>query len=222
MKDQGGRGPEHSETLRSKVRRRGLHGVVLNCDELVDAAYRYASDFSLVVDPNPFGLVQSRLLAAHLGVPLLTPDALDGTDDDVSSVTAPTHVQSVRRACHAISLAAAKYNDSALAQASITSLGPDPIALNLDINHRAVHLPRSEIHVSVHDDLLAIDAMTPSGVRRFRGVHCQIEPLSGRFLVSRDGTRRAELRGRLALRVWRRYVTTHVLTTATAASSSQQ
>jgi hypothetical protein len=204
IRDLDGAGIGQAEALTSKLAARGRRVHTLVPPQVVEAAHGWTGSAALVIDLSPPGLQHGAILAAHLNVPLIGL-ASDGEIDSASTAGAAD------RSCDAIAIAARNHNDVALSIASVSPCSPDASAMNIQVDHRIVHFRDTKVDVRVRHGFLEVNAKAPSGSRHFRGSQCQIEPIAGRFLVLRDGTRRAELRGPLILRAWTRHVAAHVI-----------
>jgi hypothetical protein len=204
VRELGTAGVEQAASLRAELARRGLRVLVLTPPEVVDSAHRIGPAPALVIDLGDPAVGEGHLIAAHLRIPLL---AIDREHDFVGGADTARD----ERSSDAIAMAASNYNDTALAHTVVAPLGTGPSAVNIQVDHRVIHLRQTEIRVRLQRDFLEVDARTSSGLRKFRGPRCHIEPVTGRFLVLRDGTRTAELRGMLTTRIWTRRFTAHLL-----------
>lgn len=204
VRDLGTAGVEQAAAMLTMLTKRDLRARVLGPPEVIGAAHRIEPAVALVIDLSSSGVGDADLLAAHLNIPLLTVD-------DEYRFLPHEEVAVVERTSDAIALRSSTSNDEiALTHAVVSPFAAESSAIAIHMDGQVVRLPDTEIRVRLRHNFLEVDATTPAGLRHFRGPRCRLEPVAGRFIVTRDGARRDELCGPLQLDVWTRRFTANL------------
>ncbi|WP_219420262.1 hypothetical protein [Pseudonocardia nigra] len=202
VRDLGTAGVERAVAMHAKLTKHDLQVRVLGPPEVIESAHRIGPTAALVIDLSSQGVGEADLLAAHLNIPLLAVD-------DEYSFLPQVDIAVVERTSDAIALRSSAHHDAALAQVAVSPLGPWS-AIIMRLEDQIVHLRDAEIRVRRRHGFLEIDVSGPTGLRRYRGHRCRLEPVGGCFAVARDGLQRGELHGPLLLQVYARRFTAHL------------
>jgi hypothetical protein len=199
----GTAGVTQAAAMSVKLTRRGLRAQVLGPPEVIEAAHRIEPTVALVIDLSSSGLGDADLLAAHLNIPLLTVD-------DEYAFLAGEEAAVAERAADAIALCSSGADGIALAHATISPFGVESSAIVVQIDHQVIRLRNPGIRVRLRHSFLEVDVITDVRMLHFRGPRCRIEPVEGRFIVTRDGAWEDELNGPLQIDVRTRRFTANL------------